>query len=233
LEDAAFLEWTPAVERVAIVALGDSNGSVVESAARPLSELGSASARQSLEFHLTRVRSHIADARRMADGGASPLRDRDIEALEDAERALAQAMLGAKRWTLTLDERAELARRCTDGHGCNHQFDSYRSWDPPDQVSGVRPRVGHERELQFWIDSFPGRSIEDVEQKLRQYPVGTKVYWDDRPGDMDDSLERWTWSERDRLFERVRLNAGRYGVIVQRERTLIPNAAAPRPVAGR
>ena len=72
LEDAAFLEWTPVVERVAIAVLADSNAGIVESAAGPLSSLGSAHAREPLEFHLSRVQSRIADARRRAPDGGTP-----------------------------------------------------------------------------------------------------------------------------------------------------------------
>ena len=229
LEDAAFLEWTPGVERVAIAVLADSNAGIVESAAGPLSDLGSANARGPLEFHLKRVQSRIADARRRpADGGTVPVRDRDVRKLEDAERALARALLGSGRWILTPGERSQLAAQCSDGDGCNDQFLRDDRWDPPDEISWIRPRIGFERELRFWVDFFHGRSLKELEQKLRQLPTGTRVYWNDRGSDRPDSLERWTWSDRDRLFERVRRSARRHGVIVQRERTFTPKTVARR-----
>jgi hypothetical protein len=228
LEDAAFLEWTPAVERVALVVLADSDGGIVEDAARLLSERGSAKARGPLGFHLKRVQSRVAEARGPADGTA-PVRNPDVGALEDAENVLARALSGSGGWVVTQSERLQLAAQCSDGYGCNGQFRRDDRWDPPDQIRWIRPRIGFERELEFWVDMFPGRSIAVLEQKLRQYPAGTKVHWDDKPGgDPHDSLERWTWSDRDRLFERVRRGARRHGVIVQRERTFLRKTLARR-----
>ena len=59
-------------------------------------------------------------------------------------------------------------------------------------------------------------SIEELERKLTQFAPGTRLYWEDPlgwPG--AGSLERWTWSERNALFERVRASAARHGVTIQ------------------
>ena len=73
------------------------------------------------------------------------------------------------------------------------------------------------------IKSMSRRSggwLEDLERKLTQFAPGTRLYWDDLPRKWSwGSLERWPWSERNALFERVRAIAARHGVTIQRERT--------------
>ena len=117
--------------------------------------------------------------------------------------------MGSGRWVLTPEERSQFAAQCSDGRGCNETFRDDRDWDPSDEVMWIRPRNGFERELRFWVDFFQGRSFEELEQKLRQYPTGTRIFWNDWGSDRQNSLERWTWSDRDRLFERVRRSARR------------------------
>ena len=92
-------------------------------------------------------------------------------------------------------------------------------------LSAPRPRIGDESRLDFFIEGYAGRSLVDLDRTLRQFPPGTRIYWADHPYDGRDSLDRWTWAERDELFERVRADAARYGVIVQREPSPRPDPA--------
>ena len=135
--------------------------------------------------------------------------------LHDAEWALMSSLADASGWTLTRTEQDDLTDRC----GCSNF--AYDSWsDPPLLLIAPRPRIGDESHLDFFIEGYAGGSLVDLHRKLRQFPSGTRIYWGDRSVfDIDDRLDRWTWAERDALFNRVRRDAARYGVILQRERT--------------
>ncbi|HXQ76563.1 MAG TPA: hypothetical protein VN797_00060, partial [Gemmatimonadaceae bacterium] len=215
LEDAAALEWTPNVEAAALQVLADQDAGAAGSAARVLSQYGSASVRRALEQRLDLLQAII---RQRSD---SPNRsDEELRELHDAEFDLITSLVGARSWTLTREEQAHLADRCLVGSCGNFAHDD-RS-DPPVQMIAPRPLIGDEGHLGFFIEGYSGRSLVDLDRKLRQFPPGTRIYWGDGPLPFDgrDSLDRWTWAERDALFERVRRDAARYGVILQRERTL-------------
>jgi hypothetical protein len=107
--------------------------------------------------------------------------------------------------------------------------------DPPRQV-WVSLSNRDDGELAVSVDGYHGR-LGDLMEKLRQYPRGTTFSWNDHLG---DSLERWTLSERDALFDRLRREAAAFGIVLQRERTYRARADAPwcgewpaNPVPGR
>lgn len=215
LEDTADLEWSPAVEGAALDVLVHEDPDVVGSVSRALSQHGSPSVREALERRLEQVQSAIHDRRDLVN----PSREK-IDALQVAEWDLASALTGARSWTLTPEERERFAARCSDGRACNGNFTVDRRSDPAIRLIAPRPRIGYERHLEFFIDGYSGRSLEDLDRKLWQFQPGTRIYWDDWPYDGRDSLDRWTWAERDELFERLRRKAARYGVILLRDRTL-------------
>ncbi len=95
-----------------------------------------------------------------------------------------------------------------------------RHADPDDEIRAYGPVPGDERHLRFMIGPTDYDSIEALERKLTQFAPGTRVFWGYRlRWSFEDTLERWPWSERNALFERVRASAARHGVTIQRERT--------------
>ena len=218
LEDAAELEWTPTMEVAALEVLADQDAGAAGSAASILSRYGSASVRPALEQRLDVLQALIHQ--RTDSSNASDEEMRDLHA---AQWRLTSALASARSWTLTSEERDRLAARCVDD-GCE-AFEYDRMTDPPLSMIAPRPRIGDESRLTFFVAGYAGRSLVDLDRKLRQFSSGTRIYWGDRLL-FDDSLDRWTWAERDALFERVRRDAARYGVILQRERTLRPDPAA-------
>jgi hypothetical protein len=231
ITEVADMEWSPAVERAAVAALTDpdldfraADGRVFETiVAQLLAQRGSTRVRRPLEARLEQVQSTIAAARRRSDAST----DDEVWKLQGVEAELARAVNGARSWMLTHEEREQLDSRCSDAsaqppyHGCNGEFRLDENADPPDSVH-VYPRIGDERQFVFAVGSYYGDSLRDLEQKLRQFPSGTRIWWNDWPDPGGfDSLERWTWSERDALFERFRRQAGTHGVILQRERKYI------------
>jgi hypothetical protein len=85
------------------------------------------------------------------------------------------------------------------------------------------------------VDYHPLRSLQDLREKLRQFPSGTRIHWSDWPNGLGNTLDRWTWSERDALFEAFRRDAATHGVLLQRERTYRSSdeASCPSESAGR
>jgi hypothetical protein len=213
LEDAAELEGTSNMELAALQVLAGRDADAAGSAARALSQYGSVSVRPALEQRLNAL--HVVIRQR----GESPNSSvREQRGLHNAEYDLMSALAGARSWTLTREEQNRLADRCLLG-SCGNLADV--SWsDPSLSMIAPRPRIGDEAQLPFFIAGYSGRSLADLDRKLRQFPPGTRIYWDDHPWDGRDSLDRWTWVDRDELFERVRRDAARHGVILQRERTL-------------
>jgi len=193
-----------------------------------LADRGSIAARRPLERRLRQVQSQIAAAGRRAD----PSAEDQVRRMEVSEQELARAVSGAKSWTLTAAERKRFAARCSDAagtsNGCGSAFALDDSMDPPLSVR-VFPAIGDERQFHYYIGSHRGRSLDDLDHKLRQFPSGTRIHWNDWPQDGYDSLERWTWSERDALFERFRRQAAAYGIILQRERKYIGPRSALCP----
>jgi hypothetical protein len=233
IEEVANLEWTPAVERATITALAHPDVDLVTSAAGVLAERGSTAAQRPLEVRLEEVQLNIAIRRRQADASA----ESDVWRLQSVEQELARALNGSKNWLLTAEERERLDGRCSDAsekfeiprrYGCHGAFVSGERSDPPHSVS-ILQRIDHEHEFDVVIGHYLGHSLQDLHQKLRQFPPGTKVHWDDWPKYAGDSLERWTWSERDALFERFRREAATYRVLLQRERTSIGYDASVCP----
>ena len=228
IEEVAEMEWSPAVERAAIIALAHPDLDFAGRVALLLADRGSIAARRPLEARLEQVQSKMAALRRRAD----PSAENQLSRMHANEQELARAVNGAKSWMLTPAERQRFAARCSDAEGtsdgCGGEFRLGDSLDPPQSVR-VFPHIGDERQFDFWIGSHRGHSLDDLEHTLRHFPSGTRVHWNDWPQDSHDSLDRWTWAERDDLFERFRRQAATYGVILQRERKYIGHDPAVCP----
>jgi hypothetical protein len=83
-------------------------------------------------------------------------------------------------------------------------------------LSVYGPIPGDASRIQFFLqtrgqDSFMG---EDLDATLALLPRGTRLDWEDWNGYLD--REAWTLAERQALFERERLIAQRYGVVIER-----------------
>jgi hypothetical protein len=146
IEEVAELEWSRAVERAAIVALGDRDLDFAGRVAILLANRGSIAARRPLEARLEQLQSKIAAARRR--GG--PSAENEVWKMQTNEQELARAVSGAKSWMLTPTERQRFAARCTDAegtsNGCGGAFEFVDILDPPQSVR-VFPRIGDEREF--------------------------------------------------------------------------------------
>jgi hypothetical protein len=208
------------VERIAVRVLGHPDPQIVSDASRVLAARGSVAARHALERRLLEIRSEIAAA---VKRGTEADREK-VEALERSGGSIASALNGAKAWTLAPEDYDRLNATCTEPVS-----DDWRSRQRCGRASGLRDAAdpAHQvrlslssrgdRELDVSVDDYHG-SLGDLIEKLRQYARGTRFHWDDRTY-FGDSLERWTQSERDELFERVRREAAVFGILLQRERT--------------
>jgi hypothetical protein len=220
IEAVAELEWTPVVERSAFVALAFPDVDLTIDVARLLAERGSRSARRPLERRLAEVQASIAAARR-----SSPSDEEETSRLETVEHELARALDGAKSWRLTDAEREQFRGRCSDDCGGGFVLDPITEPQHTIRVNG--PARDHE--LGASVDHYAARSLRDISFKLRQFPRGTRFYYNDRTPFPDVSLEQWTLSERNALFERLKNEAAAYGVILQRERKVTVTGAGLCP----
>ena len=213
ISEVADLEWSAAVEGAAIVALAHSDPALVSEAARVLAKRGSLAARAPLE---QRLRSLIATARSLSarKDAASDRRRRD---LAFAARDVAYALAGAKSWLLTSAERREFRELCkplAEGVTCAGAF-AFGDGDRPHVVEVRSASHG----FLISVDAYPTQSLADLREKLRQFPAGARLFWDDHPMGSGDTLDRWTRAERDRLFAEFQREAATHGVILHREQT--------------
>ncbi len=214
LDYVAQLTWQPEIERAAIEALSASNRNDVESAARLLSRHGTPAAGEHIRARLSLLRAALL--RQKAERPAS-FPDELVAGY--LENDLAVALAHARGWLLADDTAAAEAAQCVTSN-CSWAFLIDRRADPAVEVEAYGPIPGDERHVSFRIGQMDYDSIEALERKLTQFASGTRVFWNDWPRRRsEDNLERWTWSERDALFEQVRSSAARHGVRIQRERT--------------
>ena len=125
----------------------------------------------------------------------------------------------ARGWLLTDDAAADEAAQCVT-RNCAQAFRGDRDVNPEIGVEAHRPVPGDEHHIRFGIGHMDYDSIEALERKLTQFAPGTRVFWGYRlRWWIRRQLGRWTWAERNAVFERVRASAARHGVTIQRERT--------------
>ena len=214
LEQVANLEWQPVIERVTIEALSGGDPGEVERAARVLSRHGTPRAGEHIQARLRRSQAALRQQKI-----AQPASKLDGSADWNLEEELAVALAHARGWLLTDDAAAQEAAQCLNPR-CSDVFERNQYADPDVDIRAYGPVPGDERHVRFMIGQTDYDSIGALERKLAQFAPGTRVFWGYRlRGSFEDSLERWTWPERNALFERVRASAARHGVTIQRERT--------------
>ena len=216
LEYVASLTWQPEIERAAIEALSGSDPNDVERAARLLSRHGTPEAREPIRARLRRSQAVLL---RQEDRTTCIATGR-IAPNGTSKKSWRVALAHARGWLLADDAAAAEAAQCVTPT-VRRRSPEDRDADPEIEVEAYGPVPGDERHIRFVIGQMDYDSIEELERKLTQFAPGTRLYWD-VPAPLsrsEDSLERWTWSERNALFERVRASAARHGVTIQRERT--------------
>jgi hypothetical protein len=211
IESVADMEWTTAVERVAVATLSHHDLGVVQNAARVLANYGSIDARRPLE----RALQVLEERRQQAISDGVEEDTQEMGTFTGAEIELARAIVGAKNWIVSPEEGRQM-RGCA---ACAADLHFDESIDPEHSVTLFGRRRGLEHKLGFAVEHYYGcGSVGDLLTKLRQFPRGTRVYWHDQMYYGETTLDQWTRSDRDRLFAHVRTSAAAHGVVVQRRR---------------
>jgi hypothetical protein len=200
----ATFEWNTIVERFVVEALASDDYDVRRQAARALAAHGSPAGRQAIEAALRRLRA------------SWPPDDGEAERLESD---LAEALVTAPGWYLSIRSRAVASAACV-GDGC-------RSALRPHQLEIVEPRIdiaypGHGQPVAaaFTLDGVSLTSMRSLIAKLRQYRAGTRFYFDPLGTLPMIASEAWTARSRQDLFDQVKAEAGRFGIVVTANYTL-------------
>jgi hypothetical protein len=128
-------------------------------------------------------------------------------------------LVTAPGWHLSGRSRAVAAAACL-GEPCPN-------WLDPAEPAIVEPEIEF---LYQWAPEPLGttfrlagvtlRSVPALIAKLRQYPVGTRFYFDPFAATAAPVAEAWTTRARQGLFDEVKAEAARHGVVVTPEYTL-------------
>jgi hypothetical protein len=175
LRDVAALRMTPGVEAVAVAYLDDPDPQVVISAAEALGRYGSRAAVPPLKAHFERWR-------RIWEGRQAELRhtwagDHPNAIQGMVESTLLQALARGQAWLSDADGVRDLRGLCvTDA--CRNQVDHLI--DVADDTRITIVRVDHPDRAVIMLAQYQLASIAALEQKLAQYPRGSRFTLDVR-----------------------------------------------------
>jgi hypothetical protein len=198
-------EWNDTVERFALESLTSGNYAVVRQAATALSAYGSAAGRQGIERALQRLRR------------TWPRQDdADAEVLEEA---LAEALVTAPAWRLSGRSRFVAAAACI-GDRCRERLRPRDASIVEPQIQLISPWGDQILGTTFWLDEVTLPSVPALIAKLRQYPAGTRFYFDPLSSTPAPTPAATTPGARRTIFEEVKAEAARHGIVVLPEYTL-------------
>ena len=179
LEEAARASWTPAMEQLAMTALGSANPDIEGAAAAALSAHGSESAEGLLWAALERWSAKRKDRA----AGVAP-RATGIVAYDDETRlgeALFRSLADARGWVFDEPHRKRAQALCAAGSCGPYSLLGQRRPAPIQ----ILPRIGQgDSWVDFEVEGYCAPSLEDLETKLSHYPAGTVFsWWPDQGGD--------------------------------------------------
>lgn len=171
LKNVADLHSHPGLAALATEALEDADPEVVRNAAETLQDHGTAEAKGALWNQLTqRYAQAVRQGRDPADRRLSELSRSGWR----TQRALADALADGQGWRLDLDE---LSRLRDHVHEADRQQLTTRMRQamlaPVIRVG----RIGPSERLDFWVEPYHPGSLTRLQQKLLQFPAGTRFGW--------------------------------------------------------
>jgi hypothetical protein len=173
LNDVARLRMSPVVEAVAIASLDDPVPEVVSSAAEMLGRFGSAAAREPLRARFERW--HQAWDGRQEELRYRTTQDRANAAQGMLEGTLFQALARGQAWLADERDLRELRSLCVTDN-CRTQADYITTAADDTRITIVR--VEEPADSLVMLAQYQLNSIAALEQKLTQYPKGTRFTLD-------------------------------------------------------
>jgi hypothetical protein len=201
----ADFEWNDTAERFAIESLASDLYDVRRQAASALGAYGSSAGRPAIEAALRRLR---ASWPRVDDAAADAL-----------EGDLALALTTAPGWHLSVRSRAVAHAACI-GDPCRDRLAHHQAGIVEPRITAAHPVFDEPAIVEFGLDGVRLRSVAALIAKLRQYPAGTRFYFNPFEVAVGPLSGRWTARARTALFDEVKAEASRHGIIVTPEFTL-------------
>ena len=200
------LEWNDTVERFALASLASPDVEVVAQAASALAAYGSAAGRPAIEAALRRLQTSWP-----------PGKD---EGTLTTEGDLAYALVSAVNWRLSGRDR-EIAHAACMTEMCRYHLQPPPASDTVEPIVYLSADAEAQLVTRFRLDDVELTSVPALIAKLRQYPAGTRFYFD--PMQTQPRPLSYDWSERERqsLVEEVKNAAARDGIVVGRELTRV------------
>jgi hypothetical protein len=199
------LEWNATVERFAVASLSSRDAVVAGQAATALAAYGSPEGRTAIQAALHRRQA--AWPRVQSEEAAT------------LEGDLARALVSGVNWRLDDGDRAS-ARA-----GCRGDMCAYHLQAPSRQTVESMIAMSTDAEAQqatlFVLDDVELTSVPALIAKLRQYPAGTRFYFDPLQTQPRPLFNDWSERERQTLFDDVKAGAARFGIVVSRQLTPI------------
>ena len=150
----------------------------------------------------------------------------------DLEGVLADALVTAQGWRLSSRSRF-VAQAACHGDPCRYSLRGSSSEMAERPISIMSTADDDVDAWEFWLDDVRIATVPALIGKLRQYPAGTRFYFDPIGTLPFPVPQAWTDQGRRRLFDQVRDGAARYGIAVTRECTVARQARARGPITPR